>query len=280
MTIEEIFKKVKTLLQKDFILSPETEARIIVKEVLNLCLKDFLLLQKNYNLNPVEEKKIYKIVKKRLKGKSLASIIQKKEFFEYEFFVNKDVLIPRPESELLIEIFLDKIEKTSNYNILDIGCGSGCLSIVLANYYENSLFYAIDKSKKALKVAKKNIGIFCKNKNIILLHKDFFKYKPDFRFDVIISNPPYIPYNETKFLLKSKQVSDPIISLNGGNDGLNFYRHLFRFACDYLKDQGVIIIEHGYRQQDSIIEIFKNNYIIERFKDFANNARALALFKK
>ncbi|HOJ63713.1 MAG TPA: peptide chain release factor N(5)-glutamine methyltransferase [Spirochaetota bacterium] len=281
MTIKEVFNQTKkSLEEKNFILSPDKEASLIIRDVLNLSLKDFLLLQDEYIIKKKEIDKIKIIVKKRLKGDSLASILNKKEFFDLEFFVNKNVLIPRPETELLIEIFLQKMDKASSFKILDIGTGSGILSIVLSNYYKESTFIAIDKSKKALRVAKINIKRLCKNNNIILLHKDFFKYKPDFKFDIIISNPPYIPSDDTKNLLKSKTISDPEMSLNGGKDGLNFYRHLYNFATLYLKNNGSILIEHGYRQQDKIVEIFKNDYNIERFKDFADNPRALYMLKR
>jgi len=281
MVLNNFYLTVSNLLLAAHICEPSAEARILVCFVLNINLKEFILHKDSIEVSEKNQKKILKLVKLRLKGFSISSIIKKKEFYGKEFFVDKNVLIPRPESELLIDIILKKVDKDKNLKILDVGTGSGILSIILSDYYKNSEIEAIDKSGKAIKIAKINSKMHkIDREKIFFKKKDLFKYKPKKMFDIIISNPPYIETTVVKELLDNKTISDPAISLDGGKDGVIFYRELKVFCDKYLKNNGFIIFEHGIGQREKILSFFSDKYELEYFEDYSNIDRIIVANKK
>ncbi|OHD05957.1 MAG: protein-(glutamine-N5) methyltransferase, release factor-specific [Spirochaetes bacterium GWD1_27_9] len=280
MKINELYQQISLLLQKSFIDNPKNEAAILICFVLNIEKKDFILLQNERQLTNKQIKQVTKLAKERLKGRSIAELINKKDFYDLEFFVTKDVLIPRPETELLIELTLPLFKKDQEIDILEIGVGSGAISLVLATKFINAKIDAIDISKKALSITKINI---IKNNiqidKINLIKSDFFKFSPKKQYDLIISNPPYIPQKEVENLIKNKIVSDPKIALAGGKDGLVFYKKLKEFGLKFLKSSGFIVFEHGIGQREDIKNIFGNDFKIECFDDLAGIDRAFVIQK-
>jgi release factor glutamine methyltransferase len=282
MTIQDAYKKSIDLLQRDFIVNPVLDARLLLTHVLNIDQKKFILIKDKKEITNYEWKKLRKILKKRLKGKSVATLINKKFFYDLEFYVNNFVLIPRPETEIIIDIVLEKFDKNSKVSILDIGTGSGNIAITLAKQFPFSNIDAMEKSRTSINVAKKNIEKHkISVKKLRLIKKDFFQYSSDKKYDIIVSNPPYIKTKIVKELIKKKLVSDPVRALNGGKQGLNFYYNLCNFAFNNLKDKGWMFIEHGYDQREKILNIFSDKHFIkEAYDDLAGLNRIIAIQKK
>jgi len=213
------------------------------------------------------------LLSRRKMGEPLQYIIGYVEFMGLKFKVNKHVLIPRPETELLVEkalnLFKDKICK--KYQILDIGTGSGNIAICLAKFALNSEIVGIDISSQVLKVAEENAKLNRVQNRVKLVRSSLFRgLSEDLKFDMIISNPPYIASDEISRLAAEVR-NEPKIALDGGKDGLKFYREIIKESPSYLKTSGTLIMEMGYNQCNSIIDIFNSSgrfKIIEILKDY------------
>jgi len=275
MKVKELFLNSSKLLKDKGI---ET-ANIDVKMLLSFLLK----ANTNELINYFEKKVSYnfikrfnKLIERRLKREPIANIIGKKSFWDYEFIVNKNVLTPRPDSETLIEAVLENYkDKDKNFSILDLGTGSGCLILTLLKIYKNANGLAIDKSKKALNIAEKNA------KNLYIKRIKFLKNNWNNnikkKFDLIISNPPYISKEEIKILEPEVNIFNPILALNGGNDGLDCYRYLAKNLMKNCKKNTKIFLEIGKDQEKDIKNIFeKENFkLIKSYKDINQIIRVL-----
>ena len=270
-----IYSYLKQLKQKN-IPNPELDLRILIKESL-FEKKDITLSNveiKNINLNFFK-----KLINKRLNRVPISKIIKKKDFWKSEFFVNSSVLDPRPETEFIIEEVLNNIKnKNKDYKILDIGTGSGCLAISLAQELKNSNITAIDISKRALKVAEKNIISHKLSNRIKLKLLDFKNIKS--KFDIIISNPPYINHKEYKELQLEVRKYEPKIALLGGKNGLKFYKMFAKKIEKNMYKNSLFICEIGHSQLDDCIKIFsKTNLILKNItKDLHKIDRTLTFF--
>jgi len=277
--LSDCYKNIVNILKINKIDSPETEAKLIIQLVTNLKNNDFILLKYKIVIDDIITNKIDNIVKKRINSKNIQSLLGNWEFYGYRFIVNKDVLIPREETELLIDIAINDIainnlnNDKKEYKVLEVGVGSGIISITLAKNIKNIKIDAIDISKKALYIAKKNIFLHKLEDKIDLINVDLFDFIPKKRYDLIISNPPYIKKQDTISLIKEKKLHDPFIALSGGNDGLDFYRKFEEFAKDFLEDGGKLIFEHGMGQRGAIKKIFKD-YNIKVYDDLNGIDRA------
>ncbi len=223
-----------------------------------------------------DEKKIHKIIQRRLKSEPLSKILGHRGFWRGNFVVSKDVLDPRPDSEILIQAVLDILpDKTKPYSFIDIATGSGCLLISLLMEYPKAKGYGLDISSKAIKVARKNLKL---NKVKALLHqKDMRSLTLLDSYDFAISNPPYIPTKELKKLDKNVKLYDPKIALDGGKDGLDYYRILAN-----IQGLPLIFVEIGIHQKPNVVEIFKNqNWRLKKtYKDYGGIDRVLVFQKK
>jgi release factor glutamine methyltransferase len=279
MNLRELFIKSVSLLKNfKFIENPELEASLIISNSLNIEPKD-IIIDFDRKISKTKCEVIYRYIGKRSLGMSIASIIKKKEFYDLEFYVNENVLIPRPETELLIDAIKQNIDKNGSYNILDACTGSGNISVILAKYFSNSFIYSVDISKEAIKVARKNIYFYNLKDKIKLLTKDIFKFIPEIKYDIIVSNPPYIKSEIIKKLLISKSVSDPEISLDGGNSGLLFYKRLHYLFCNYTNNNSWIFMEHGKKQREKIVKLFRNDGQIFTYNDINNIDRVIVVKK-
>ena len=279
MIISDCYKNIVNILKINRIDSPEIEAKLIIQLVTNLKNNDFILLKDKIVIDDIIANKIDNIVKKRINSKNIQSLLGNWEFYGYRFIVNKDVLIPREETELLISIAIDNLnDNRKEYKVLEVGVGSGIISIILAKNIKNIKIDGIDISKKALYIAKKNIFLHKLEDKIDLINVDLFDFIPQKRYDLIISNPPYIKESETISLIKDKKLQDPFIALSGGKDGLDFYRKLEKLARDFLEDGGKLIFEHGMGQRESIKKIFKD-YNIKVYDDLNGIDRAFLVIK-
>lgn len=184
-------------------------------------------------------------------GMPIQYITNKQEFMELSFYVDENVLIPQPDTEILVEEVLSKINKQEK--ILDLCTGSGAIGIALAKNTENIKIYMSDVSEKALEIAKRNITKNKVEERCELIVSNMFENIYS-KYDVIVSNPPYIESEEIKILPKEVQ-SEPIIALDGGFDGLDFYRIIANEAYKYLKENGILALEIGYNQKEKVIDL-------------------------
>ena len=264
-------------LKKNKIPNPELDLKILLEHS-SYIKKDIIL--NNLNLKNIDINYFNKLISKRIKHEPISKIIKKKYFWKSKFFVNSNVLDPRPESELIIEETLNNLKnKNKKYKILDIGTGSGCLAISLANELKYSKITAIDISKKALEVARKNIQLHNLNNKIDLKNLKFENIKE--KFDIIVANPPYIDNEEYYNLQKEILNFEPKIALLGGKNGLKFYKLFAKKIESNLNKNSLFICEIGNNQLSHCKKIFDNtNLILKKVtKDIQNIDRTLTFFK-
>ena len=242
--------------------------------------REYLLLNPKKSLN--EKDLIYfdELIKDRSAGKPIAHLTNKKFFWNSEFLVTKDTLIPRPDTELIVENVLNLTKYKKNLQILDIGVGSGC--ILLSILKERHDFYGtgIDVSKKCLNITKIN-GFNLKVSHQLKLFEtnvDKFNFG---KYDLIVSNPPYIKKHSLKYLEKDVYNFEPKQALDGGLDGLSEIRKVIKKSSELIKKNGKLILEIGFDQKNKVIEILKKErFYINCFqKDYANNDRCLVCTK-
>ena len=251
----------------------EGEEKLLLKMALKLDSAQLFLL-KELSLKQVEVAE--KVVKRREKNEPLTKIFHNAEFMGFEFYVNRDVLSPRKESELLVEkalvIASNMLEKKNKITILDMCCGSGCIGISIKKLLgKDAIVTLCDVSSKALNVAKRN----SKGLNIDIIKSDMFQdLNIKEKFDIILCNPPYISQKEYKELSLSVKKYDPKIALVGGQDGLEFYRILANDGKKFLTTKGQIVMEIGYNEQESVEKIFqKMHFYTSVYKDYSGLSR-------
>ena len=278
MLLSEIHKNTKEKFDKFKIETSEIDSRAIIKKILGLNDKDFIM-DIEISLSLKENQCLSKVISERLSGKPLSRIFGSKEFFSMRFAINEFVLDPRPESEILVEKALDLIQENNFKSILELGVGSGCIIAAILSNSIGTKAVGIDISEKAIMTAKSNL---IKNdiKNFNLIIGDW-SLSINSKFDIIVSNPPYIKTNEVKHLAKNVKDHDPLISLDGGNDGLDCYRAIASQSTNLVKDKGYILVEIGHDQAIEVEKIFRNNdfLLINKVKDYSKLDRVF-IFKK
>ncbi len=259
-----------------------TEAEILFTEILD-CERAALYLDKGKKLDKAGALRVSSALKRRIAGEPLAYILGEVEFMGFKFKVTKDVLIPRPDTEILVETAV-KIAKdnfsphnNSPVEILDIGTGCGCIAISLAKSLPLAAVDATDKSPEALRVAKENAAL--NNVRVSFSQSDLFPDSelPITSYDIIVTNPPYIPTQEISKLQPEVQ-NEPCLALDGGVDGLDFYRRIARESGGYLLPQGFLIMEIGFGQKEAVKNIFEETTgykIIEVVKDYSGIDRVI-----
>ena len=218
-------------------------------------------------------------VKRRSKNEPLQYIIGSCEFYGREFFVDKRVLIPRPETERLIDEAIKSIKHVRSPNIFDIGTGSGCIAITLAKEIENSNVIGIDKSMMSLQVAEKNSAEL-NVENVTFFEMDILNQYPKEKFDLVISNPPYVPKEEIPGLMKDVKDFEPEIALTDFDDGLTFYKRISKIIPHILKDDSSCILELGLgNHPEKVLSIFKESGYsnMEIFDDYNGDKRVLSI---
>ena len=271
--LEAIKTGTKLLKEKDistYILDTE----LILSKSLNKSREEILInLEQNINKKSFSEFNEYLI--RRSKKEPIAYLLGEKEFWSKKFFVNKDTLIPRPETELLVEKIVT-IFKKKRINILDIGTGTGCIIISLLSELKNSTGMAIDISSKAIMVAKKNACKFNLSDRIKFLNKPFENIY-DKKFDLIVSNPPYIKRSDIKNLSEDIKKFEPRMALDGGNDGLDLIKKVIYKSKNILKINGMLALEIGNEQIKRVSKILQDNkfWIKYVIKDYRNNIRCV-----
>lgn len=276
MTISELIKKGMIELKNENIEEPKLKARLLMQYVLNqtrqyVIVNDMEQLEKNKEKQYLEEIKILK------KGVPIEYITHQKEFMKSNFFVDKNVLIPRQDTEILVEEVIKIAQKTNAKKILDLCTGSGAIAVSLAKYLPQSEITAIDISNEALKIAKKNAISNNVENQITFVNSDMFTNLNEEKFDIIVSNPPYIKTNVIE-KLDIQVKNEPYIALDGGKDGLDFYKKIINESYRYLKYKGYLCLEIGFDQKIDVIELIENT---EKFvntyskKDLFDNDRII-----
>lgn len=260
------------------------ESQILISNLLNRSLLQVLVDRKIRVSNKVKKRFLKKIYFRSL-GKPISKIIGMREFYSREFFVNSFTLDPRPESEIIIDYIKTlKIAKTNNLRVLDLGTGSGCLIITLVlelRKIKKIYAVAVDKCKGALDLATKNAIKFNLGNNIKFIKSNWFS-NVDGKFDIIISNPPYIRSKEIEGLDKTVKDFDPYIALDGGEDGLEAYKQIANNSKKFLNDDGYVCLEIGFNQKNDVSRIFALNKFkkICELKDLSNRDRILVFKNK
>lgn len=275
MNIKQALEEAKNILKSNNF----EDSNIIAKELLSYVMKKdkvYLTINSDTALTDTEYAEFTKYIEQIIDGKPLQYITQKQEFMGMEFFVNEDVLIPQPDTEILVETVLDICKRYSNQSlrILDLCTGSGAIAISLSKILNTQVF-ASDVSTKALEVAEKNNVL--NNSKVEFIESNLFEQINGEKFDIIVSNPPYIKNEEIKLLSKQVQ-NEPYIALAGGEDGLDFYRKIIDEAYKHINKNGYLCLEIGYDQKEDLIKLIKQNenYEYENcIKDLSNNDRCI-----
>lgn len=243
------------------------------------CDKATLALKQREELSKAQQKRLNTCLKKRIKGLPLQYIIGEWEFYSLPFKVGKGVLIPRADSELLVDLALKAISSNTKSTLFDLCSGSGALGIAVAKNAPNVSVTLVEKSPKAFKYLRQNISLNAAD--LTAVRADIFKWKPECLADIVICNPPYITKKEMRSLQKEVK-NEPTAALCGGEDGLKFYRFIINNANRFLKPNGKMLFEIGYTQANDVAELFKaaNFKQIEVEKDLSGNDRVVsAVFK-
>jgi release factor glutamine methyltransferase len=276
MNISELINFGSKELKSNKIISHRLDSEVLLSEILKTSRENLIVNSDN----KVKSKFIInfkKLIKRRISNEPIAYIIKKKEFWSKNFFVKRGVLIPRPETELLIELIVKKY-KNKNFSpyILDIGTGSGCILLSILSEIKNSEGVGIDISKNALEIAKKNSKELNLIKRVKFYQKSIEEIFVD-KFDLIVSNPPYIPRPDIKNLSKDIKKFEPQIALDGGNDGLDVIRKVIYNSRTILKKLGTLGLEIGNGQYYKVSQILKKHGFREEaiIEDYQNNIRCI-----
>lgn len=278
MKISDLLAQAKNQLENSGVSSSKLDSLVLLTHALSVSKEQIIF---NPDLEPEQtlQEKFWQMIARRAKREPVSHIIGKREFYGHDFFVTSDVLDPRPDSESLIELVLKKFpQKNSELKILEVGTGSGCLVITLLRLYESATAYGVDISEKALAICLKNSKQNQVQNRLELVQSDLFSsLTADKKFDLIISNPPYIPSKDVLELEAEVKNFEPHLALDGGADGLDFYRAIAKTAPNFLQKNGRIILEIGFDQKEEVVKIFESeNFIFEESQaDLAGISRAL-----
>lgn len=255
MTIREAITKASLQLKTKNIEAPKLKARLLMQYIIKQT-RQYIIVYDEKNLTPKQEKSYFEKVEKIIQGVPLQHITHQQEFMKMNFYVSKDVLIPRPDTEVLVEEVIKIAKQINAKKILDLCTGSGAIAVSLAKYIKGSQITATDISHKALEIAEKNAENNGVDKQIAFLASDLWEEIPKEKYDMIVSNPPYIRKEMIKSLQEEVQ-KEPEIALDGGWDGLDFYRKIIGQADEYLKYGGYLCLEIGYDQKIDVIDLIE-----------------------
>jgi len=275
MNIQTLLNQASKILESSSSVSSKLDSEILLSEVIKKN-RQYLLLNSNEELKKENIKSFNYLVKRRKKGEPIAYLINKKEFWKQNFYVNQNVLIPRPDTELLVEETLKLFNVNLKLNILDIGTGSGCILLSILKERRNFIGTGIDISKKAINVARFNAKMYQLSNRVKFYNSDIDKFLIG-KYDLILSNPPYIRQQELKYLEKDIRGFEPKLALDGGRDGFSKIAKVISKTSELLKRNGKFILEIGFDQKNKTLDILKNNnfYINKVVKDYGKNYRCI-----
>ena len=275
-------KRIEECLKKNIQINAR-EAKIEADYILKFALKkssSFFICNQKKNIEKTQEELISSILKKRIKREPLAYIFKEWDFYGETFYLDKNSLIPRQDTELMVDLVLNQFDKKSKLNILDLGTGSGVIGITLSKFYPNSLITISDISPKALKVANKNIKKH-KVSNVNSIESNWFSaFKEEENFDLILTNPPYIAKGDVH--LTNLEINyEPSNALVSANNGFSDIFKIIDSAANFLKPQGKLFIEHGYTQADKVKNYLQKKYFdaIKQHQDINHKIRVTSASK-
>jgi len=275
MFVDNLIREGSRVLKEKNISSHEIDSEILLSKVIN---KDrtFILTNGNHIVSSKGVNSYFSIISRRKKNEPLAYITKNKEFWSLDFKVDPNVLIPRPETEAIVEKIVKKFKNKTNLHILDIGTGSGCILLSILNDLTKSRGIGIDSSSKTLNIAKKNSKILNLTQRVKFIHCDIDNYNFG-NYDIIVSNPPYICSHRIKYLSECVKNFEPKLALDGGSSGLEMINKVIVKARKLLKVRGNLFIECENNQSRKVIEILtKNRFgLIKRLFDCSKNMRGI-----
>ena len=257
MFLSELQKNITKTLLDAGIKTNSLDARIILKETFNFDEKE-LIMNSDILISTSKVNEVKKILSRRLKGEPISKIFRKRDFYDSTFLISDDVLDPRPETELIIDIANKYISENNYKSFIDLGTGSGCIILSILKENKNIKGLGLDISLNAINIAKKNSSRLELENHAMFLVSDWFSSVKE-TYDLIISNPPYILSGEIGTLSKGVKNYDPLISLDGGQDGLKCYREIAKDVNRIINKNGMVILEIGCNQAEDVIKIFGIN---------------------
>ena len=279
MNIQSAIMEGANILKDKYINTAQLDAEILMTKVIGKN-KKYILLHTEENLNFEHLRYFKALIKERSNRKPIAYLTSKKFFWKYEFLVTKDTLIPRPDTEILIELALKITSNKNKINILDIGIGSGCILLSILKERKNYFGTGIDISKNCINISKINANKLKVNNRTRFYKSDVDKFDLG-KYDLIVSNPPYIKKNTLKYLETEVSKFEPKKALDGGLDGLSEIRKVIKKSSELIKKNGKFILEIGFDQKNEVINLLKRKgfYINSINKDLANNDRCIVCTK-
>ena len=278
MDIQSALKKGQSILIDNNIISAKLDSEILMSQAIRKN-KKFIILNLRKEIKKKDLDYFDNLIQQRAKSKPIAQIIKKKDFWKYEFIVNNNVLIPRPDTEILIEQALKLVKNKNRLQILDIGIGSGCILMSILKEKKNFIGTGIDISNKSLQISKVN-GQKLRINNRLRLFKSNIDNFNTGKYDLIVSNPPYIKKSNLKCLEKDIGF-EPKQALDGGLDGLSEIRKVINKSSELIKRSGHFIIEIGFDQKNKVKKILRDKgfYIKKTIKDLSNHDRCIVSIK-
>ena len=279
MNIHLAIKHGSKILSNNLIPSAQLDSEILMAKTINKN-RNYILLNSNKLLNEIELEKFYNLIKNRSSRKPIAYITNKKYFWNSEFFITKDTLIPRPDTELLVENALRLTKQKNKIKILEVGIGSGCILLSILKERKNFYGTGIDISQKCLKISKVNAVNLKVSSRLKLYKSNVDKFNLG-KYDLIITNPPYIKNCKIKYLERDVAEFEPKLALDGGLDGLSEIRKVIMKSSELIKKNGIFILEIGFDQKNEVVKLLKKEgfYINSTQKDLANNDRCIICTK-
>ena len=275
MNYEQVLTNATKILKNASIVSSKLDCELLLSNVLKIK-RENMLVDLNKEINHQDFINFNKLINRRKKNEPVAYIVGYKEFWNKQYKVNSDVLIPRPDTEILVEEVIKSIQINSSLNILDIGTGTGCVLLSVLNERKKCYGIGLDISKKAINIAKHNAKIQQIKNRIKFINSSIDKFYVG-KYDLIISNPPYIKTGHIKNLDKGVSFYEPEVALNGGQDGYSKIREVVYKSSVLIKKKGKLFLEIGYNQKNEVIRILNYNkfYINKIVKDLGKNNRCI-----
>ncbi len=267
------------ILSNKFIPNSQLDSEILMAKTINKD-RNYILLNSKEVLNKKDLNTFNKLIKQRSLGNPVAHLTNKKFFWNSEFFITNETLIPRPDTEIIVENALKFTKQKNKINILDIGIGSGSILLSILKERENFYGTGIDISKKCINISKINANILKVSSRLKLYKSDVDKFNLG-KYDLIVSNPPYIKTSELKYLERDVAEFEPKLALDGGLDGLSEIRKVIKKSSELIKKGGKFILEIGFDQKNKVINLLirEGFYINSTQKDLANNDRCIVSTK-
>ena len=279
MRLSEVINNGANILKKNNIPNFFLDSEILISKILEKK-REYIILNQNLEIKKNDYLKFISLIQKRSSHIPLAYLTKSKDFWKSEFFVDNRVLIPRPDTEIIIEEVLSIFKAKKINNFLEIGVGSGCIVLSILNEIKNLKATGIDISQKALEVCKINSKKLGLNSRLKLYKSDIDKFDIG-KYDLVVSNPPYICRSDLNNLMKDVIGYEPKNALNGGNDGVFEIRKVVKKSSKLLKKSGKLVLEIGHSQKDKVIKMLKNNrfFIQKVIKDLGQNYRCITSIK-